>query len=291
MTPEKSLLCSVPEMNEPPIVFEKVLQLNTVGVSYACISPSHFPEHSDPNLKIGIPLNQVSLNVKWQTASGRQKSQSVKEGHISIVTPNLPHETWLERQMDMIIINLAPGFMGQVAEDLKAKPMEIREQWAARDSLIQQLGRGLLREFQHGMPGRLYVESVGNVLATHLFRHYCTDKLSISEQADELSPQKLRQAIEYINEHLEQDVTLADLAKLVQMSQYRFARAFKNSTGLPPHQYLLECRVQRAQVLLAQTQLSIAEISYSLGFSSQSHFTATFRRFTATTPKAYREAL
>ena len=72
------------------------------------------------------------------------------------------------------------------------------------------------------------------------------------------------------------------------MSQYRFARAFKQSTGIPPHQYLLSQRIERAKKLLALTQLQIADISYHLGFASQSHFTATFRRFTKVTPKAYR---
>jgi AraC family transcriptional regulator len=59
------------------------------------------------------------------------------------------------------------------------------------------------------------------------------------------------------------------------MSQYRFARAFKQSTGLPPHQYLLGQRVERAKKLLIEKQLPIVDISYQLGFASQSHFTAT----------------
>ena len=72
------------------------------------------------------------------------------------------------------------------------------------------------------------------------------------------------------------------------MSQYRFARAFKQSTGIPPHQYLLSQRIERAKKLLTLTQLQIADISYQLGFASQSHFAATFRRFTKVTPKVYR---
>jgi len=103
-----------------------------------------------------------------------------------------------------------------------------------------------------------------------------------------LSPQKLQNTIDYIRARLEQDLTLSELADVAQMSPYRFARAFKSSTGLTPHQYLLCQRIEIAKKLLTLKQLSIAEISYQLGFASQSHFTATFRRFTKVTPTVYR---
>ena len=73
------------------------------------------------------------------------------------------------------------------------------------------------------------------------------------------------------------------------MSQYRFARGFKKATGFSPHKYLILQRIERAENLLHQDKLSIAEISYQLGFTSQSHFTTTFRKMTGVTPKYYRD--
>ncbi len=135
----------------------------------------------------------------------------------------------------------------------------------------------------------MYVESVVQVLANHLIGHYGTNPIAIADAVSKLSAQSLQQTIDYIHARLEQDITLSELADNVQMSQYRFARAFKQSTGIPPHQYLLMQRVEQAKKLLTLTQLPIVAISYQLGFASQSHFGATFRRFTKVTPKVYRD--
>lgn len=108
-----------------------------------------------------------------------------------------------------------------------------------------------------------------------------------ASSTSQLSPQKLQNTIDYIHARLGQNITLSELADVAQMNEYRFARAFKSSTGLTPHQYLLLQRIEMAKKLLTLKQLSIAEISYQLGFASQSHFANTFVRFTKVTPKVY----
>jgi AraC family transcriptional regulator len=286
----ESLLCSIP--GEPPFQpnFERVVHFKGGGVSYASVSPNYFPEHSDPRFKIAIPFEGASSHTTWQTASGQRKQQYVRSGHVSIIPANLLHEVTLERRLEMIGVSLEVSFFEQIVDELSQKPIEIIENWAAQDPLIHQLGVEVRREFQLGSPQSLYLESVIQVLTTHVIRNYSTT-CPAAKFVPELSPQKLQQAIAYINDQLEQDVTLSELAEVVQMSQYRFARAFRQSTGLPPHQYLLSQRIERAQTLLRETQLSIADISYKLGFASQSHFTATFRRFTAVTPTTYRKSI
>ena len=106
-----------------------------------------------------------------------------------------------------------------------------------------------------------------------------------------LSQHKLRWAIEYINENLEKDLKLSEIAAIVGMSQYHFVRMFKQSTGLPPHRYLVERRLEKAKRLLTETDLPIAEIAHCVGFANQSSFTKVFRKHTLITPKAYRDAL
>jgi AraC family transcriptional regulator len=84
-------------------------------------------------------------------------------------------------------------------------------------------------------------------------------------------------------------VSLAELAAEAGVSPFHFAREFKRATGLAPHQYLIEVRIERAKSLLAGNEMPLAQVSLSAGFSSQSHFTRLFRRHTGTTPKSYRE--
>jgi AraC family transcriptional regulator len=281
------LLRPTPREHPLPLIFERRLRLNDGSIFYASSNPNHFPEHSVPQVKISIPIGKTSFQANWQTGSGQRKQKQVREGHICVLPANLLHEVVLESKQEMIGIDFEPAFIEQIADELTGKNVEIIEQWTAQDPLIQQLGLDLHREFQQS-PRIVYVESVIQVLATHLVRHYCTSRVVIEEAVSKLSPQKLQQTIDYIHARLEQDITLSELADIVQMSQYRFARAFKQSTGLPPHQYLLGQRVERAKKLLIEKQLPIVDISYQLGFASQSHFTATFRRFTKVTPKVYR---
>lgn len=81
------------------------------------------------------------------------------------------------------------------------------------------------------------------------------------------------------------------MAQLVDLSNYYFARQFKQSTGLAPHQYVTQQRIEKAKRLLKQRQHSISQVGLECGFSNQSHFGRAFRQVTGTTPKRYREGL
>jgi AraC family transcriptional regulator len=105
-----------------------------------------------------------------------------------------------------------------------------------------------------------------------------------------LAPYRLRRVTQYIHEHLQGELRLLELSAVIHMSPYYFARLFKRSTGLPPHRFLVRCRIDEARALLAARTASIADISRSVGFRTSSHFTTTFRRITGVTPSAYRRA-
>ncbi len=101
---------------------------------------------------------------------------------------------------------------------------------------------------------------------------------------------QLNQVKDFIEEQLAEDLTIADLAAVVHMSPFHFARTFKTATGLPPHRYLTQRRMERAKFLLSVTRLTVAEVAYRVGFENKSHFSAQFRKATGTTPKAYRDS-
>jgi AraC family transcriptional regulator len=99
---------------------------------------------------------------------------------------------------------------------------------------------------------------------------------------------RLRRVTEYIQQSLDKDLPLADLAALVSMSPFHFARLFKGRTGLPPHRFVIRQRIARARACLSTPDLPIAQISRSVGFRTPSHFTTVFRRVTGVTPRGYR---
>jgi AraC family transcriptional regulator len=102
---------------------------------------------------------------------------------------------------------------------------------------------------------------------------------------------QLRRVTDFMTEHVAQDLALDQLAALVNLSAKHFARAFRQSTGLPPHRWLIERRVERAKAMLVTAEVSLAEIALACGFADQSHFTAAFRKSVGATPGGYRREM
>jgi len=119
----------------------------------------------------------------------------------------------------------------------------------------------------------------------------CVQHLPPAPQArGGLTPGTLRRIREHIEANLEADIDLEVLADIAGLSRCHFARAFKQSAGVTPHSYLMYRRLGRAQRLLAETDLSLAEIALATGFSDQSHFSRRFRELLDVSPSAFRRS-
>ena len=103
-----------------------------------------------------------------------------------------------------------------------------------------------------------------------------------------LTHTQLQQVLDYIHAHLERDLSLAELAEVINISPTYFASLFKQAIEISPHQYVIQRRVERAKVMLSKTDLAIADIALQVGFSSQSHLNQQFKRLTGMTPKQVR---
>src|ERR1700751_3346529 len=139
-----------------------------------------------------------------------------------------------------------------------------------------------------GVGGALIAESLANILAVHLIRH-TTGARRLPVSADGVLPRrKLHTVIEDIMENLEGNPKLEQMAAVVHLSPYHFARQFKATPGLPPYQYVIARRVERAQHLLsADNELSLAEGARRVGFSDKSKFSFHFKRIVGVTPRQF----
>src|SRR6516225_6713858 len=133
--------------------------------------------------------------------------------------------------------------------------------------------------------GRLAAESLANVLAVHLIRHVAAPRQPARRRAGTLPRARLRAVVEYIEEHLDAGPTLEQMAAIARLSPNYFIWQFKRATGLPPHQYVILRRVERAkQLVQAGSAFSLAEVAAHAGFSDQSQFAYHFKRLVGVTP-------
>lgn len=200
----------------------------------------------------------------------------------------------IDKTLHLII---RPNLLRTIAletECLNPKRIELLPVLKTRDAEIEKIAQLLLREMQdNSFGGQLYFESLTNVLAIHLLRNYGVFEPVFREYAKGLAPYKLRQTIDYIQAHLDTDLSLEVMAKQIDLSRYYFASQFKQAMGIPPHQYVNQQRIKKAKRLLRQNKnnISLAEIALECGFSNQSHLNRLFRQYVGTTPKKYRDKL
>ena len=102
---------------------------------------------------------------------------------------------------------------------------------------------------------------------------------------------RLRRVLGYVEEHLAEDITVADLANVACLSIFHFTRAFAGAMGVPPHRYVSQRRLETARAMITTGRASLSQIAYDCRFSSQSSFTRAFRRATGVTPAEYRRTL
>src|SRR5207249_3008805 len=133
-----------------------------------------------------------------------------------------------------------------------------------------------------------YVEALSSVLAHELVRR---PESAENYSRGGLASWQQRRVAEFIDEHLAEDVPLAKLAGIARLSVFHFARAFKQSFGMPPHRYHVARRIARAKSLLGEPARSVTEIAFGLGFHELSSFTAAFRKQAGVSPSQYRRSL
>jgi AraC family transcriptional regulator len=179
--------------------------------------------------------------------------------------------------------------------NLPASPeRSIRHSCGVQDELINQIGLSVLSEMMSPTAaGRMFVETSSLILAARLAHTHSETGLVRSpiQSQHRLDDRRLRRVLTYIEEHLADDIAVADLANVACLSIFHFTRAFTATIGVPPHRYLSGRRLESAKAMIATGRASLSEIALECQFSSQSSFTRAFRRAMGMTPAEYRRTL
>lgn len=275
---------------ESPYLFRQSGRWDGVKIHRARVLPGRMLEQISDFHELNITLGG-KLTTEKCSANGKSVKTKGEAGNLCFTPAGQSVGAFWNVPLDSLGIMLTPGFAKQTAlENRFSACFEFAEIYKRQDALIQQIALTLLEETAAESPtGRLYADSLIQTLTLHLLKNY-SNANSVKENLNGgLSGYKLRRVQEFINAKLDEDLSLAELAEVADLSQFHFARAFRKSTGQTPQHYLMERRIERAKELLIKADLPLVEISLRTGFKNQSHFTTLFRKFTNLTPKLWRE--
>ncbi|HEV8189160.1 MAG TPA: AraC family transcriptional regulator [Pyrinomonadaceae bacterium] len=202
------------------------------------------------------------------------------------------------RQVELLFLTFSASLVIQHATAMRLIPpksiVTFSREPISDDQNLKRILADFVSELTAEKPGKeIVLRALVEQTLVHILRNYATPKLSEELELSRvgLVDRRIRRSVELMHTQLDQDLTLKALAAASYLSPFHFARLFKKLTGSSPHNYLAGIRATRAQLLLAETDLSVTEIGARVGYLSGSHFTKAFRIATGATPREFRQGL
>ncbi len=212
-------------------------------------------------------------------------------GDLEIIPPNLGG-TWEIKSRDTaLVIGLKLRLLERIVSESGSDygKLKVLNRFQARDSQIEHIGWALKAEMESGYPcGRAYMDALATALAINIVRNHSSFAHVSPRVASPMSGRKLKTVLGYIEDNLDRDLGLEEIACAVGLSVSHFKTLFRKSLGLPPHQYLIRRRVERAAMQLRNGNAPIGQIALENGFCHQSHLALHMRRVLGVTPQEIR---
>ncbi len=252
------------------------------------LDPQDVPEGYLLSNLVSMNLGRESLCDSSIEGRGWQTYRTPHHG-VTVIPAGLPFATRAREGSDYLLVELLPEFVSRVLGAGGGESV-LPTVLGVRDTFAEHVLLALAEEGRRETQSTVLAESLGTALVTHLAeRRVVAAPAPPPPAMPSLPSHTLRSVLEFVSRNLDTPLSLERLAAVAGMDLYRFARAFKQSTGSSPHHYVLETRILRAKELLRDRAISITEIAYRTGFASPSHFSVTFRRITKVAPRAFRD--
>ncbi|PYE87029.1 helix-turn-helix domain-containing protein [Phyllobacterium leguminum] len=228
---------------------------------------------------------------RMERRSGRTVSQGTFRRGVVVIIPAGSSSRWdIPKPVDVVQLYLPPAMLRRVADEAEtATQAELLDRTAHPDPVTSQLILGAVDSLKDNGPlDALYRQQLTELLATRLLMTHVGAPNIPQPVVGGLSPAVLRRAIERLRSDSDADVSLATLAADAGLSRFHFCRSFKESTGLSPHAWLRQYRLDQAMDMLRDPDMPVISVAVALGYSSQTAFAAAFRQMTGMTPTEWR---
>jgi len=228
---------------------------------------------------------------RMERRSGRSVARGTFRPGVVIIIPEGSSSRWdIPKPVDVVQLYLPHATLKRVADEADtATPIDLLERTAHPDPITSRLLLSAADVLESNeVLDKLFRQQLTGLLATRLLAAHSGAPTTIQAVRGGLAPKTLLRAIERLRSGSDADLSLAALASEAGLSRFHFCRAFKESTGLSPHAWLRQHRLERAMNMLRHTDTSVAWVAAALGYSSQTAFAAAFRNMTGETPSVWR---
>lgn len=251
------------------------------------VEPGFWLEPASPDHSLHVRLDRLGQVIRHSIDGRRQ--EPVLPAATCFLPAGTPTGWRVAAGFRRLVVRLKQAFLESLLPPGSVWPDRLAESAPAHDPVIDHYAGLVLHEAGHrSQPDAAFLEAFGRLLGLHVVRRHVLPAAAV-DGSPRLTPQLREKLDGYIRRTLPEPIVIEELAAACALSHYQLLRLLKRATGETPQHYVLNQRVELARKMLRESDLPLAEIADALGFSSQSHFSNTFKSFTQSTPKAYRE--
>jgi AraC family transcriptional regulator len=260
----------------------RIVQRPRLTVRHTAVAACEFQAHSHQWLTVTSVLGSAEFELS-QSQVALTNIGEMHSGH--------------GRQVEFVSISISPLMVSEIISEIGSIHSNTEAVFLSRvvcDAAIIAAARLITRELDTEKLGRdSMLDALTRQVVVHLVRSHMAVRRSATIELSRAGPvdRRLRRAIEFMHDNFVTDLALEEIASAAYLSEFHFARLFKQITGVTPHFYLANLRIERARALLLETGYPIGEIAAMVGYQSQSHFTKVFKSVTGLTPHAFRNSL
>jgi AraC family transcriptional regulator len=227
-----------------------------------------------------------------QYQNGPTRRFQVLENQVAFVPRGATARYYIPVPVQRIQILQNPVTYDSLISDLvRGGAVHLEPTSAFNDPLISQIASTIGNEMKRGFIDRILADALNTALAVQITQRFIDPSAIALTPSNGLSRERLQRVCDYVEAHLDEDLSLTMLADIACLSPYHFSRSFKQSIGVGPQRYVIQRRLERAKTLLRRTREPLALIALEAGFADQSHFTTIFHREMGITPGRFRTEL
>lgn len=279
-------------LSRQPALSTRNLGIAGINFDYYQYDANEAPTHTTEHHLVSVNFTSNNTERKLDNVY-RHERQNV--GSVGIIPAQIEHWAAWRNPGNFALFSIQPETLAKIApEGVNPYQIELIPTFAEPepDFLIAGMAMAFVQQLQQDSEGSVfYFDHLNNALLAHLLKNYSVFPLQPKEHSGKLSPSQLQLITDYINDNLQHDFGLAELAKLVDVGVHDFYELFKRTLNLSPLEYVSQQRVAKAKELLKQEELSLADIAARSGFRYKSRMNQQFHRVLGVTAQAYRKRL